>query len=182
MTKSPDEILSEPYSRILIPDENGLFAAELLEFPGCFSDGRTAEEAFKNLEEAAKSWILASQEQGHEIPEPLMNQGFNGKIALRLPRSLHRLAVRYAEREGISLNQFLVSAIASKIGAEEYNSRLINALEKKVLGTVEYINQYLQTPSRAFTTSRELVNIINFSCSNTRNASTNKFLEVRQNA
>ncbi len=73
MPKSSEEYLKEPYSRILIPDENGFFSAEIMEFPGCFAEGKTADEAMHNLEEAAKSWIEASLEQGHEIPEPFMN-------------------------------------------------------------------------------------------------------------
>jgi predicted RNase H-like HicB family nuclease len=132
MPKSSEEYLKEPYSRILIPDENGFFSAEIMEFPGCFAEGKTVDEAMHNLEEAAKSWIEASLEQGHEIPEPFMNQGFGGKIALRLPRSLHRQAVRMAERDGISLNQFLVSAIAARVGSEDFYVRLIEKFEHRM--------------------------------------------------
>ncbi|MBM3151823.1 MAG: type II toxin-antitoxin system HicB family antitoxin, partial [Chloroflexi bacterium] len=89
MLKTPDDYLKLPYSRILIPDE-GSYAAEILEFPGCFSQGETPDEAITNLEKAARSWIHVAQTQGLEIPEPYLNQGYAGKIALRLPRSMHR--------------------------------------------------------------------------------------------
>ena len=126
MEKRPDEILKAPYSRILIPEEDGTFSAEILEFPGCFAQGKTANEAFNNLEEAAKVWIEASCAQGLNIPPPAMNQGYSGKIALRMPRSLHKRAAQFAERDATSLNQFLITAIASRIGAEEYHAHLCN--------------------------------------------------------
>jgi len=129
MPKAPSDYLQEPYTRILIPS-NGSYSAEILEFPGCFAEGKTPDEAIRNLEEAAESWIKASLEQGLEIPEPFMNQGFGGKIALRLPHSLHRQATRMAEREGVSLNQFLVSAISARIGAEDLYTRILDRFER----------------------------------------------------
>jgi predicted RNase H-like HicB family nuclease len=130
MAKNPEDYLKEPYSRILIPEEEGGFSAEILEFPGCFSGGDTLEEAMCNLDEAAKSWIEASLELGQEIPEPFANQGFGGKIALRLPKSLHKQAARLAERDGVSLNQFLVSAIAEHVGAEVLSDQLYEKIAK----------------------------------------------------
>jgi predicted RNase H-like HicB family nuclease len=118
MLRTPEAYLKEPYSRILIPNEEGGYSAEVLEFPGCFAEGNTADEAMRNLEEAAVAWIEAALDHGQEIPEPYMNQGYGGKIALRLPKSLHRQAVRLAQRDSVSLNQFLVSAIAERVGAQ----------------------------------------------------------------
>ena len=131
MLETPDEYLKLPYSRVLIPDE-GSYAAEILEFPGCFSEGETPDEAITNLEKAARSWIEAALAQGLDIPEPYLNQGYAGKIALRLPRSMHRQATRLAERDGVSLNQFLVSAIAARIGAEDLYTRLADKIERRL--------------------------------------------------
>ena len=132
MTKqAPKAYLKEPYARILIPNEDGAFSAEILEFPGCFAEGETADEAMRNLEAAAEAWIEASLAQGLEIPPPEMNQGYGGKIALRLPRSLHRQAARMAERDGTSLNQFLVTAIAARLGAEDLYTRLADRFEQR---------------------------------------------------
>jgi len=143
MENKIDEILKAPYSRVLIPDENGTFAAELLEFPGCFAQGKNPNEAFKNLEEAAKAWIESSLERGLDIPQPSMNIGYSGKIALRIPRSLHKKSVQFAERDGISLNQFLISAIATRIGAEEYHSHLCKKFAQGLTYTFT-TNNYLQ--------------------------------------
>ena len=123
------EYLRKPYSRILIPNEEGGYSAELLEFPGCVAQGETTDEAYKNLEDAAESWIEACQETNQEIPEPFINQGFGGKIALRLPRSLHRQAARLAERDGVSLNQYLVAAVAGKVGEDDAYHRMLQQTE-----------------------------------------------------
>jgi predicted RNase H-like HicB family nuclease len=132
MNKKVEAYLKKPYSRVLIPNDDGTFSAEILEFPGCFAEGDTPDEAFNNLEEAAKSWIEASLEQGLEIPEPAMNQGYGGKIALRLPRSLHRQAARMAEKDNVSLNQFLVTAIAARLGAEDFYTKLAERFERRL--------------------------------------------------
>ena len=126
--KNLEGYLRQAYARILVPEADGTFSAKLLEFPGCFAQGETADEAIRNLEEAAKSWIEAALDQGQEIPPPSSNQGYSGKIALRLPRSLHRAAMRKAQRDGISLNQCLVTAIASWVGADEVYTRYVERM------------------------------------------------------
>src|SRR5271154_1204205 len=72
--------LNQPYSRVIIPELDGKFSAELLEFSGCIAQGNTPDEAFDNLEHAAYSWILASLRAGKEIPPPAVNYGYSGKF------------------------------------------------------------------------------------------------------
>lgn len=112
------------------------FHAEILEFPGCFGQGETVDEAYSNLEEAAESWIEACLSQGQEIPEPSSNLTFSGRIVLRLPRSIHRKATQLAERDRSSLNTYLVSAVAAKVGAEDFYSLLYERLERRLAITV----------------------------------------------
>src|SRR5258707_2691027 len=108
MNKNLDEYIKQPYARILIPNEDGSYSAEILEFPGCFAEGETANEAMQNLEAAARSWIEASLEQGHDIPEPFINQDFGGKVALRMSNRLHRRASQNDVRYIVRLNQIQV--------------------------------------------------------------------------
>jgi predicted RNase H-like HicB family nuclease len=123
-----EAILSRPYSRILVPQEGGRFSAEILEFPGCFSEGDTAQGAYQNLEDAAAAWVAACVSAGTPVPEPLTNYEVSGKFALRLPRSLYVRSSKAAAREGVSLNQYVMNAVAEKLGAQ---------------GTIEKLNSTL---------------------------------------
>ena len=116
--KMTEKYLKEPYSRVLIPDEeSGTYTAVIIEFPGCIAQGDTPQEAYEHLEDAAKDWIAAALDLKQEIPSPSQSVSHGGKVLLRLPKSLHRQLALIAEREGVSLNQFIVSALAEKVGA-----------------------------------------------------------------
>jgi predicted RNase H-like HicB family nuclease len=117
MNRSVEQILKQPYSRVLRPAEEGGYTAEVLEFPGCVTQGETLEEAYANLEDAARGWLEAVIELGQNVPDPATESEYSGKIVLRLPRSLHRVAATLAERDGVSLNTFLATAIAERVGA-----------------------------------------------------------------
>lgn len=106
-------VLNKPYVRRLLPDLNGGFTASIQEFPGLVAEGETPDEALKNLDEAAKSWIAVALANGREIREPIEFNGYSGKIALRIPRSLHQQAAELAELEGVSINHVLTLAIAN---------------------------------------------------------------------
>jgi predicted RNase H-like HicB family nuclease len=112
----PMEILKKPYARMVVPDTDGTFTAEIVEFPGCIAVGDTAAEALSNLDEVAVDWIAATLEQGQDIPEPMEAAGFSGKLVLRMPKGLHKRATLWAERDGVSLNQFIVTCVAEQVG------------------------------------------------------------------
>jgi antitoxin HicB len=111
------ELLRQPYARVILPESDGSFRGEIIEFPGCIAAGDTAGETLLNLEEAATSWLLAALDLGQNIPEPIENSNdYSGRFVLRLPKSLHKKAALTAEREGTSLNQFIVYSLAETIG------------------------------------------------------------------
>jgi predicted RNase H-like HicB family nuclease/predicted DNA-binding protein len=126
------QYVRKPYARVIIPDDSGRYAAQVLEFPGCFAEGDTPEEAYKNLQEAAENWVDSARSQGMAIPDPFATQGYSGTISLRLPKSMHRRAAQYAQRDGVSLNQFLVSAIAARVGAEDLLAVLADRLDDRL--------------------------------------------------
>ena len=115
------EYLKKPYGRLLVPEEEGGYRAEVVEFPGCFAEGETAAETAANLEDAASSWLEAAVAKGQVIPQPLEELDYSGKLVVRLPKSLHRRAAYAANRDGVSLNQFIVSSIAEQIGAYRFS-------------------------------------------------------------
>jgi predicted RNase H-like HicB family nuclease len=115
------DYLSRPYARRLTPDESGGYVATIQEFPGLVAEGDSAQEALESLERAAASWIEASLETGRDIPEPIDFGGHSGKVALRIPRGLHKRAAEMALSEGSSLNQWLTGAIAHYLGSHEHD-------------------------------------------------------------
>lgn len=136
-------ILNKPYVRRLLPDIGGGFTASIQEFPGLVAEGDTAEEALRNLDEAAESWISVAVANGREIREPIEFDGYSGKIALRIPRSLHQQVAELAELEGVSINQILTLAItnytAGKKTVVETNKN-IRAEFQYFLGGVNGVN------------------------------------------
>jgi predicted RNase H-like HicB family nuclease len=53
----------------LTADESGWIVAEVPEFPGCFSQGRTEAEALVNIKEAITAWLCAEeQRRGESMP------------------------------------------------------------------------------------------------------------------
>lgn len=156
MTMTPAEYLKRPYARILRPESDGSFGAEILEFPGCFAVGDTGSEALQNLENVAESWILGVLAKKERIPEPLQEkEAFSGKLVLRLPRSLHKKATFAAEREGVSLNQFISGCVAEAVGlsagrAHEYQQAIqkVAALQDAIMNKVSYPTQMVETGSK----------------------------------
>jgi predicted RNase H-like HicB family nuclease len=109
--------LKRPYGRVVVPEQDGTFRAEIVEFPGCIAVGDTAAEALANLERVADSWLQATIAKGLHVPEPIESAGYSGKLVVRLPKTLHKKAAHAAAREGVSLNQFIVSCVAEHVGA-----------------------------------------------------------------
>ncbi len=143
MKKTAKDYLKEPYSRVLVPESDGTYSADILEFPGCFADGKTPNEAYANLERIAESWIEAALEQGQEIPAPIEAHNFSGRIALRIPKSTHKQSAKFAEMDGTSLNQFFLTAVAARVGAEEFYERLSNRLEAKYMTVATAMSSYI---------------------------------------
>jgi len=141
--------LQQPYARIVIPVEPSGFHAEILEFPGCFAQGDTVANAYTNLEKAAESWIETCLSQGQEVPNPSSTLSFSGRIVLRLPRSIHQKAAQLAERDETSLNTYLVSAVAAKVGAEDLYNVLTQRLERRLVQAAYYAYWSLNTARTA---------------------------------
>lgn len=112
----PTAIMKKPYARVVVPEGDCSFTAEILEFPGCVASGETAADALANVEDIALDWIAATLEQGQDIPEPLDHASYSGKLVVRMTKGLHKRAARAAEREGVSLNQFIVTCVAEQVG------------------------------------------------------------------
>ena len=115
MEKTIEYYMGLPYTRELIKEPEGGWFIRIKELPGCMSQGETVEDAMNMIEDAMLGWLEISIEDGDEIPEPKLDEDYSGKFVVRLPRSLHRQLVETAEREGVSLNQFVNVALARAV-------------------------------------------------------------------
>jgi predicted RNase H-like HicB family nuclease len=68
---TPADYLKLPYARLVFPEQDGSWSAEILEFRGCFATGDNAEEALRGVERVAESWILGMQAKDESIPNPV---------------------------------------------------------------------------------------------------------------
>jgi antitoxin HicB len=116
-TRSPKEYVNLPYQIALRADEgNGGWTAQVKELPGCQARGDTPEQATRRLRGAMEEWIGEALGRGEEVPEPRALSGHSGRLLLRMPQSLHAELAHAADAEGISLNQFITTALASAVG------------------------------------------------------------------
>lgn len=89
-----------------LPDEDGGgFLCEVLDYPGCFGDGRTPEAAMADARNAVIAWKKVAAEFGDK-------PGTSGQWRLRVPRTLHRRLHERAKTEGVSLNTLAVSLLS----------------------------------------------------------------------
>ena len=106
--------LNLQYPVTLYPDvEQGGYVAEIKDLPGCFTQGETLAETMTNINEARELWIETAYEAGDNIPLPSTDDSYSGKLMLRMPKSLHRRLAETAEREGVSLNQYIVYLVST---------------------------------------------------------------------
>jgi antitoxin HicB len=119
--KPLDYYLGLKYSVTITPDITSGFVAEIKDLPGCYSQGETLEETYRNIEEARRLWIESMYEDGNDIPFPgsETEKQYSGKFNVRVPKSLHRKLDELAEKEGVSLNHFLVSTLSLAVGQRD---------------------------------------------------------------
>ena len=103
---------------IHIAPEGG-FVAEIEDLPGCLAQGETLVEAYEEIEIARKLWLETTYEDGQDIPLPRDDREYSGKFIVRVPKSLHRKLDSLADKEGTSLNQYVVSQLSRIVGAAE---------------------------------------------------------------
>jgi antitoxin HicB len=86
------------------------YIATLPAWQNAQTHGATPAEAGTNAEQVLNMLIAAALKHGEPIPPP--QRTHSGNLRLRLPASLHGRLAREAEREGVSLNQWIVSKLA----------------------------------------------------------------------
>jgi antitoxin HicB len=62
-------------SRVVIePDEDGDLVAEAPALPGCLAQGRTREDALRNIREAIAAYLESLQKHDEPVPPPITEE------------------------------------------------------------------------------------------------------------
>jgi antitoxin HicB len=104
-----------PYPVTLV-HEQGEWLATIDALPGCTARGATPDDAIERASEAMGAWLVTARREGKDVPEPKTAQSHSGRLLLRMPQTLHAELARTAEREKVSLNQFITDTLAGALG------------------------------------------------------------------
>jgi predicted RNase H-like HicB family nuclease len=107
-----DRCLTLHYPVQIVECEEGGYFVKVPDLPGCMSQGETIEEAMHNIAEARELWLEEALASGRTIPEPSQARRHSGRFVVRMPRELHARLADEADREGVSLNQLVVTRLA----------------------------------------------------------------------
>ena len=92
-------------------DEDQCYIATLPAWQSARTHGATAAAAAESAREVLAMLIAAAKR--HHEPIPPAERRFSGNLHIRVAASLHARLAREAEREGVSLNQWIASKLAS---------------------------------------------------------------------
>ena len=119
------DYLARPYHIVIqyIPDESGpYYIATVQEFYGCMCRGATYTEAYEKIQAAMGEWIKVKLADGDLVPEPIDERQFSGRFVLRVPKTLHASLAMEAEREGVSLNQYVIYRLSALTNNRDLNN------------------------------------------------------------
>lgn len=119
--------LSLNYPVTLYPEADGSFTVAVIDLPGCVSQGKTIEQALEKIKAAREHWLETAYEHGDMIPLPSTKAAYSGKALLNMPPTLHRRLADSARREGVSLNQYIVTLLSEQNAFSE-----ISAIQEKL--------------------------------------------------
>ena len=98
-------------------EEDACFIARAPAFATLATHGDTQEQAVHELGIAGALMIEALKAHGRPVPEPDADVAdYAGKIALRVPRSMHARIARVAQSEAVSINQLLLGFVSEGLG------------------------------------------------------------------
>lgn len=94
------------------------YVGRVAEFPNISVFEETFEAVYTLLIDAIQTLKKIADEQRVDFPAPypVISDEFSGRVTLRLPKSLHAKVSRLASQDDVSINQYLVAAVASYAG------------------------------------------------------------------
>jgi predicted RNase H-like HicB family nuclease len=102
--------------KVFFSPEDKCWVGVAPELMGCAAHGDTDAEALKELDVAIQLHLDVRRSTGLSIPKPAARQENDGRVLLRLPRTLQKSLREAAQVEGISVNQYALYLIAMAHG------------------------------------------------------------------
>jgi len=62
------------YRVTIAQDEDGMYVAEVPSLPGCISQGKTRDEALRNVREAVEAYLESLKKHGEPVPPPITEE------------------------------------------------------------------------------------------------------------
>ncbi|SRR5229473_4492903 len=93
-------------------DGEDLYVGKVREFPDVKVYEKTFDAAHSAVLDVLRTLFLVYQEEGSKFPGPEKELEYSGRITLRIPKFLHRELSLASEREGVSINQYVVSILS----------------------------------------------------------------------
>lgn len=149
MKKDLNYFMALPYKIEIIPipeDQGGGYMARLPQFGvlGIVGDGETKEEALTDLAENQKDRFQQYLDDGLPIPEPNVDdEEYSGKFVARIPKFLHRELTLAAQKNGVSLNQYVCTLLAMNFQSDRQTAVLTTMQEEiqslnQCIGALKY--------------------------------------------
>ena len=92
------------------PCEQGGYYAKVKGI-SCHSHGDTLEQAVTNIKEALECHIESYIEDGELVPEPINEESCNGRLSIRVSKSLHCKLARLSKDEDVSVSHLVNDAL-----------------------------------------------------------------------
>jgi predicted HicB family RNase H-like nuclease len=104
-------------------DGEECFEARITELPDVAEYADTFEEAYALAIDTIEVTAELFAKLGKPMPPPIIPaDDYSGRVTLRLSKSLHRMLVKTADNEGVSLNQHLTNILNYYAGYAKINN------------------------------------------------------------
>lgn len=102
------------------PDDPNWFCARVPDIPTIFTGGPSPTVALQQAQEAIEGYLTICEEDGLPICEP--KPVYTEEITVCLPRDVHRGLLRYAERQGRSIQEVISEMLEQELHEQRSSS------------------------------------------------------------
>ncbi|MBU0479928.1 MAG: type II toxin-antitoxin system HicB family antitoxin [Proteobacteria bacterium] len=98
--------------RVTWSEDDREYVGLCAEFPSLSWLAATPESALRGIRNVVAQAIEDMEQNGEEIPQPIANKNYSGKLMVRLPPEVHRSLAIQAAESGVSINRLVSSRLS----------------------------------------------------------------------